>query len=184
MISGTWWAWEEVVGHQTQPNCIWRFICSNISSNVIVGKYKIPKKNSTEEVTEAREVAIPQSLSHAIWSASLFWEIDEMTYYCPVIIENITHMYKKYVQFFQDINRYAQTHFQWRSQCTWLLVLGRQQFLQRRWWNTRVSRLVEEPVTELLSSSYFHCVAHLRIALDIKIFQHVQKTCNMFLFKC
>ena len=44
IISGTWRAWEEVVGHQTQPNCIWRFICSNISSNVIIGKYNIPKK--------------------------------------------------------------------------------------------------------------------------------------------
>ena len=76
------------------------------------------QKKSAQEVTEAREVAIPESFSLAIWSASLFWEIDEMTYYCPVIIENITHMYKKYVQFFQDINRYPQTHFQWRSQCT------------------------------------------------------------------
>ena len=141
------------------------------------------QKKSAQEVTEAREVAIPQSLSLAIWSASLFWEIDDMTYYCPVIIENITHMYKKYVQFFQDINRYAQTHFQWRSQCTWLLVLGRQQFLQRRWWNTRVSRLVEEPVTELLSTRNFHCVAHLGVALNIKVFQHVQKTCPIFLFK-
>ena len=81
---GTWRAWEEVVGHQTQPNCIWRFICSNISSNVIVDQYKIPKKSAQEEVTEAREVAIPQSLSLATGSASLFWEIDEMTYYCPV----------------------------------------------------------------------------------------------------
>ena len=98
-------------------------------------------------------MAIPQSLSLAIWSASLFWEID------------------------------ARAYFQWQSQCTWLLVLGRQQFLQRRWWNTRVSRLVEEPVTELLSSSYFHCVAHLGVALNIKVFQHVQKTCPIFLFK-
>ena len=46
MISGTWWAWKEIIGHQSQPNRIWRFICSNISSNVIVDQYKIPKKSA------------------------------------------------------------------------------------------------------------------------------------------
>ena len=83
MIPGTWRAWEEVVGHQTQPNHIWRFICSNISFNGIVGQYKIPKKSAQEE-TEAKEVAIPRSLSFATWLASLFWEIDVITCYFPV----------------------------------------------------------------------------------------------------
>ena len=64
MIPGTWRAWEEVVGHQTQPNHIWRFICSNISFNGIVGQYKIPKKicpgrrkRGKNVITKEREIS-------------------------------------------------------------------------------------------------------------------------------
>ena len=191
MISGTWWAWEEVVDCQTQPNRIWRFICSNISSNVIVSKYKIPKKicpgrsNRGKRGGHSSVIITCNLVSLSVLGDrcnNMLFSSGGHYHYIFLALK-ISRMYKWYVQLFQEINCYARAHFQWRSQCTWLLVLGRQQFLQRRWWNTRVRRLVEEPVTKLLSTRDFHCVAHLGIPLNIKVFQHVQKTYNLFLFK-
>ena len=67
---------------------------------LLLANIRFQKKSAQEEVTEAREVAIPQSLSLATWLASLFWEIDVITCYFPVeavIItffstENITYV--------------------------------------------------------------------------------------------